>query len=117
MLTLDIESEKKEELDQKYGLFSSVKVYLKENEETIGVAGLCYDGGFVLTNFVVFKNDTEYNRQFFFRGIVFKLGNSGATLKIKTDQEKLIPYGFKKEGEYMIINCKDAIYPSSCNHK
>lgn len=117
MLTLDIESNRKEELDIKYALSRGIRVYLKEDGETTGVARLVYDDGFCLTDFFIEKNDCEYNRQFFFRGIVFKLGNADATLKIKTSSEVLIPYGFRKDGEYMIINCKDANYPSACNHK
>lgn len=117
MLTLELtQNEKTDLLDKKLNLLNSgTKIYLAENGEPIGVAELLFEGEVELLGFAIRPDcDSFYNRQFLFRGILFKLGQSGLSLKIKTDNKELDKYGFATIGEYKKIECKQAVYPSTC---
>ena len=117
MLTLSLEQNVKTNLLEKKLKILNVgtKIFLIENEKPIGIAELIFDREVELVSFGIDRDfDNFYNRQFFFRGILYKLGQAGLRLKIKTEESIIDKYGFVSENEYKIIDCKNAIYPSTC---
>lgn len=119
MLTLQLNCDDANKLSSELDInIDGVKVYLFDNDSPIGIAVLKFGVVTELADMQILpKYNTLYNRQFLFRGVLYKLGITNQKLRIKTDDEVLLSYGFSKDGEYMIINCSEANYPSSCGHK
>ena len=95
-------------------LSSGFRLNLLDGDKVVGKALLNFNDCFYLTEFEVQDDDTMY-RDFFFRGILFKLGSTNQKIKIKKDK-RLYKYGFEDFDDYMLLECNKAIYPSECKH-
>lgn len=95
-------------------LKDGITLNLVEDGAVVGVAYLQFEECFILQSLEVFDNDSN-KADFFFRSILFKLGSTAQRLKVKADS-RLCKFGFVRRGDYMEVECKDAIYPSNCKH-
>ena len=93
---------------------SGFRLNLLDGDKVVGRALLNFNDCFYLTEFEVQSGDQMYT-DFFFRGILFKLGSTKQKLRIKKDK-RLYKYGFNDSDDYMELECDKAQYPSDCKH-
>lgn len=90
------------------------------DDEGVGVCKMVLrDEGILIVSFDVAKDKAEDPSvsDFFFRTILFKLSMSEVNILIAPD-DRLEKFGFKKQGDLMVVAARDVVFPSSCgeNH-
>lgn len=91
------------------------------DDEGVGVCKMVLrDEGILIVSFDVAKDKAEDPSvsDFFFRTILFKLSMSEVNILIAPD-DRLEKFGFKKQGDLMVVAARDVVFPSSCagNHQ
>ena len=92
-----------------------------DDDEGVGVCKMVLrDEGILIVSFDVAKDKAEDPSvsDFFFRTILFKLSMSEVNILIAPD-DRLEKFGFKKQGDLMVVAARDVVFPSSCggNHQ
>ena len=92
-----------------------------DDDEGVGICKMVLrDEGILIVSFDVAKDKSEDPSvsDFFFRTILFKLSMSEVNILIAPD-DRLEKFGFKKQGDLMVVAARDVVFPSSCgeNHQ
>ena len=93
---------------------SGINAVLFDDDEGVGVCKMVLrDEGILIVSFDVAKDKAEDPSvsDFFFRTILFNI--------LIAPDDRLEKFGFKKQGELMVVAARDVVFPSSCcgNHQ
>jgi hypothetical protein len=97
------------------GEVSGMNAVLYEDNAALGLCQMKLTDDIEITQFALtLSANTFAVTDFFFRVILFKLSKTSMIIKIKGADERLLKFGFQKDGGYMKVAAESIQFPSQC---